>query len=512
MSERPVTLPLGLVLSAALLSACTVGPDYVRPTLPVPAQFSAPPLDTGNFPTPISPVAEFWVGFSDPILSALMTETLSANHELRIALARLEQARALSRQSRRNLAPTVRSQAAYQDARLAADEAPGLPASARDVELISADVTSFWELDLFGRVRRSVEASQAHTQAVAADLHALQISITAELASTYFELRGVQAELGVARRNADNQAETLQLTQARLDAGSGTEFDVARASAQLENSRARIPVLVAAQQVAANRLAVLSGQPPGSLQARLQPVQPIPELPEQVAIGTPSELLRRRPDIQAAERRLASATARIGVTTADLFPRLSLNGVLGSAAANLGDLFTHSAARHQLGAQIDWAFLDLARVRDHIAAADAVAAGQLANYEGTVLLALEETENALLRYQQSRQQSEHLARSLAAAQRAGELARLRFDGGVADFLQVLDSERSLLATESALVSSRTQAATALIAVYRAIAGGWSTAPEPESDHLATGPSRTIKPMNGPTQQAHRQDAKQGPST
>ena len=469
MSERALFQPLGSLLLAASVSACAVGPDYQPHEPPVPAQFSG----TGESTPPAMPVAEFWVGFSDPTLSALVEGALRANHDLRTALASVERSRALNRQSRRDLAPTVEAQAAYTESRLAADEAPGVPAAARETELTSADISSFWELDLFGRVRRSIEASQASLQATEAEFRALQVSIAAEVASSYFELRGLQAQLEVARRNANNQAESLQLTQARLDAGRGTDFDVARARSQLALTQSRIPALEAAERAAAHRLAVLNGQEPGALLSRLKVAAPLPALPAQVAVGTPAELLRRRPDVQAAERRLAARTAMIGVATADLFPRLSLNGVIGTASGDLGQLFSASAEHYRVGPQIGWAFLDLGRVRDRIAAADADAAGQLAAYEGTVLRALEETENALIRYQRSREETAHLHSSVQAAERASELARLRYDGGIADFLQVLDAERTQLQAEDAWAQSRTRGATALVGVYRSVAGGWS---------------------------------------
>ena len=468
MSERALFQPLGSLLLAASVSACAVGPDYQPHAPPVPAQFSG----TGESTPPAMPVAEFWVGFSDPTLSALVEGALRANHDLRTALASVERSRALNRQSRRDLAPTVEAQAAYTESRLAADEAPGVPAAARETELTSADISSFWELDLFGRVRRSIEASQASLQATEAEFRALQVSIAAEVASSYFELRGLQAQLEVARRNANNQAESLQLTQARLDAGRGTDFDVARAKSQLALTQSRIPALEAAERAAAHRLAVLNGQEPGALLSRLKVAAPLPALPAQVAVGTPAELLRRRPDVQAAERRLAARTAMIGVATADLFPRLSLNGVIGTASGDLGQLFSASAEHYRVGPKIGWAFLDLGRVRDRIAAADADAAGQLAAYEGTVLRALEETENALVRYQRSREETAHLHSSVQAAERASELARLRYDGGIADFLQVLDAERTQLQAEDAWAQSRTRGATALVGVYRSVAGGW----------------------------------------
>jgi multidrug efflux system outer membrane protein len=351
-------------------------------------------------------------------------------------------------------------------------QAPGVPRDQRDVNVDSVAADAFWELDLFGRVRRNVQASHADTAAAASDLEALQVSIAAEVARNYFQLRGAQEQLQVAQRNAENQRATLSLTQTRLDAGRGTEFDTARSRAELESTLARIPALEATVAVTMHRLAVLDGRQPGELNAQLQTTTAWPALPQSVAVGTPSELLRRRPDIQAAEQRLASATARVGVATADLFPRVTFGGSFGASATNLGDLFTRDGESYAFGPSISWAFLDLGRVRARIAAADAGAQANLAAYEGTVLRALEETENALIGYARAQREGDHLQESAKAAASAAHLADVRFEGGASDFLQVLDAQRSQLQAEDQLAQSRTRIAIALVSVYKSVSGGW----------------------------------------
>jgi len=457
-----------LVLSAFLLSACAVGPDYVRPQPAAPAQFERADAATET----TEPVAEFWQRFEDPVLTRLVQESLVANHDLRGALARVEQAFALARLQGYDRLPTVTAEGGYTESQTSADQAPGVPAQALETEIYDAGAVAFWELDLFGRVRRSIESSRAEAAAAEADLRALQVSIAAEVARSYFELRGHQEQLRIAQDNAANQRETLNLTELRLKAGRGTEFDTARARAQLESTLSRIPALEADIAATIHRLAVLNGRQPGELRAELEASQPLPVLPATVAVGTPAELLRRRPDIQAAERRLAAATARIGVATADLFPRVTINGAYGSAADSLGDLFSSSTETFAFGPSISWAFLDLGRVRSRIAASDAATDAQLAAYEGTVLRALEEAESALVRYRKTRDESGHLKDAAEASTKAAQMARLRFDAGAADFLQVLDAERSLLSAEDQLAESRTRATTALVAVYRSVAGGW----------------------------------------
>jgi multidrug efflux system outer membrane protein len=474
---RSAAGPALAVALAVIAAGCAVGPDYVRPETPVaPGFHQAEPADAAT-----EPVAQFWRGFHDPLLSRLVETALDANHDLRASLARLDQARALARLSRHDLFPTVTAGGGYTETRASQDQAPGVPREQRDLDLYDANVDAFWELDLFGRARRSAQASRADAQAAAADLAALQVTTAAEVARTYFQLRGVQEQLRVARGNAGNQATTLQLTQARLDAGRGTQFDLARARGQLEFTRSRIPALEAAELGAAHRLAVLDGREPSALLAELQTPQARPPLPQGVAVGTPADLLRRRPDVQAAERRLASATARIGVATADLFPRVTFNGTVGVAASDLGDLFTRDSQTYAFGPAIGWAFLDLGRVRARIDASDAETSGRLALYEGAVLRALEEAENALVGYSRAQREEQSLAESAAASREAAGLARMRFEGGAVDFLHVLDAERSQLEAEDRLAQSQARTATALVAVYKSVAGGW-----PERLPLASG--------------------------
>lgn len=469
---RNATLLAGMTL---VLAACAVGPDYQRPDTPVAPAFNA--QDAAYAAT--EPTAEFWRGFDDPLLAQLVEGAIAHNHDLRVAVGRLEQARAIARLSRKDLFPTITAGAGYTETRASESQAPGLSREQRDGEFYDAGFDAFWELDLFGRARRGAQASRAEAQAIAADLTALQVTVAAEVARAYFELRGLQEQVRVARGNAANQAETLRLTQARLDAGRGTEFDTARARGQLEFTRSRVPALEAAVLATAHRLAVLNGREPTALLADLDAARPLPPLPQAVAVGTPAELLRRRPDVLGAERRLAAATARIGVATADLFPRVTLNGSLGVAATDLGDLFTRDSETYAFGPAIGWAFLDLGRVRDRIAATDAGADAQLAAYEGTVLRALEEAENALVGYGRAQLEAGHLAESAAASARAAALARLRFEGGAADFLHVLDAERSQLEAEDRLAQSQARTSTALVAVYKAVAGGWpERAPPP----------------------------------
>jgi multidrug efflux system outer membrane protein len=340
------------------------------------------------------------------------------------------------------------------------------------VESFLVGFDASWELDFFGRVRRSIEASAADVGTAEASRRDVIVSLMAELARNYFELRGAQNQLAVARQNADNQQQTLDLTIALLNAGRGTELDVSRAEAQLNFTLAIIPSLETTMQQAAHRLGVLIGQEPTVLVSELTVPLPLPALPAMVAIGQPADLLRRRPDIRVAERALAAATARVGVATADLYPRVTVLGGVGLQAGSVVDLFSSGSTTFSIGPNIFWAAFDLGRVRERINAADARTEAALAQYEQRVLLALEETENALVDFNRQQERRDLLATSARASAKAADLARLRYQSGVTDFLTVLDAQRTVLAAQDRLAESETRTATALIAVYKALGGGW----------------------------------------
>lgn len=461
-------LPLAVALAVA---GCAVGPDYEKPATDVGQSFAA--ADAAYAST--EPLRQFWEVFDDATLNSLVGFSLRTNHDLRIALANLNQARALRRETQLDLVPTVTAEASRTKARASADEtATGEPLT---TTLNRGGFDAFWELDLFGRVRRNVEASRASEQAVAADLRAVQVSVAAEVARNYFELRGAQEQFAVAQRNADNQAQTLKIAQVRFEAGRGTEFDTARAQVLLNNTLATLPQLQARIDNTIHRLSVLAGEQPNALRDMLAPTAALPELPRLVQIGKPEDLLRRRPDVKAAERRLASATALIGVAEGDWFPRVSFTGEIGFAA-NSGDRIGDAAtATYAYGPSIQWAALDMGRVQARVNQAKAGEQAALAQYEQAVLRALEETENALVSYRETRRQLDYLHASARASNRATELAHKRFDGGATDFLDVLDSERSQLVVEASLSQARTDAATQLIALYKALGGGWEVAPQ-----------------------------------
>jgi outer membrane protein, multidrug efflux system len=468
---------------AALLAACAVGPDYERPDTPARDTFVS--FEATAYSTEDAR-AQFWTEFRDETLTQLVNDALAANHDLRIALSRFVEARALRRESQYDLIPTITAGGGYSDQLVSRDVSS--PAFPREQELYDAGFDAFWELDLFGRVRRQIEASTAELQSAEATLRDAQVLVTAEVTRTYFELRGQQNQLDVARRNVDNQRTTLELTSARLEAGSGTELDTSRAQAQLSSTLATIAPLEAAVARSIHRLGVLTGRDPAALRDVLSKVQEIPALPQIAAVGDPAGLLRRRPDIRAAERGLAASTARIGVAVADLFPQVTFTGSIGYAADRASALGESGTGTHLIGPGISWVALDLGRVRAQIAGARARNEESLARYEQTVLRALEETENALVTHARARERLTHVAEAARASADAARLARVRFESGVIDFLEVLDSERTQLEAEDRLAQSRTDVATSLVAVYKALGGGWLDVPLPRNAQTAaTGP-------------------------
>lgn len=457
---------------ASILAACAVGPDYHQPDSKAPDTFVG--TDAAQF-NQAEVEREFWKQFNDPQLNALIEEALSANHDVRIAMARLREARALRGEARLDLAPTVTEQASHVDARASERQAPFTGVD-RDQDYYETSFDAFWELDFFGRARRGVEAASAELQAAEANFYGTQVIVTAEVARNYFDLRGTQTQLEVARRNAENQRESLRLTRTRLGAGRGTQLDVSRAQAQLEATLGSIPDLEAAVNRAMLRLAVLAGREPQSLTPELSVAKELPALPHTHSIGTPEALLRRRPDVVAAERQLAASTARIGIAVADLFPRISFVGSWGFDAVDSSDLGNSSSETYAFGPSIRWAAFDLGRVRQRIKQREAASDVALAQYEQTVLRALEETDASLTNYTKSIVKQDHLRASAEASLEAARIARVRFENGATDFLTVLDAERSALQAEDALAQSQTQTATALLSMYKALGGGFRPLP------------------------------------
>jgi outer membrane protein, multidrug efflux system len=458
-------------LLTTALAGCAVGPNYHRPTTTVAKQFPTTDIYSHG-----STQAQFWKQFNDPVLDGMVNDSLTANYDLRIALGRLVQARALRNESLFDLAPTVTASAGYTKQRTPAVEDPF--GGAYTTKLYDAGFDAAWELDFFGGVRRGIQARNAELEGEVASLHDAQVSVIAEVARNYFELRGEQTQLAVARANVKNQQQVLALAQAQREAGSGTDLDVARAQSQLSTTLSTIGPLEAAVSRSIHRLGVLTGRDPDALTEVLSAPHDLPPLPLIVPVGTPEELLRRRADIRAAERNLAASTALVGVAVSNLFPKVTFTGSFGYAAAEPAGFGSAGSRNYIIGPGITWAAFDLGRVRAQVAGARAGAVIALDQYHQTVLNALEETEDALVTHARDRDQLRNAEDAANASATAAKLAEIRYKGGMVDFLSVLDAERTELQTEDALAQSRTETATSLIAVYKALGGGWEGAPLP----------------------------------
>lgn len=470
------------VFFAAIITAgavgCSVGPHYKRPSLAVPAQFTVPsaPGSTAAAGPAGTPDAEFWNSFHDPEMTALVERALTANNDLRSALAHYDAASALWRLSKFDRYPTVTASEDVGRQRLAANQAFGYP---RNYRYANSTINASWELDFFGRIRHNVELQHQQLLASSNDLAAMQVAIVGEAAATYIDLRGQQERLRVAQQNADNELRTVKLIEATYSAGRGTQFDIARARSLYESTTARIPGLLSAIALDEHRLAVLCGQSPDALVSELDVQKPLPDLPERIDPGTPADLIRRRPDVNASENRLHAATEQIGINTADLFPRVNFGGLLGMFQYHSDSAFDGVSPANLAALNIDWSFLDRGRVRARIAASRADGDAQLAQYQQTILLALEEVDNALVRYARSREQNEQLRQAAFDSKRAADLANVRFKEGATGLLDLLDAQRVQLQSEDAYASSHLDSAGAAISLYKSLAGGWpQRAPQP----------------------------------
>ena len=469
---RNLKVQLSLFASMILLSACAVGPNYKTPvTAPVALQ-NAP---AASFST-ANPEAEWWKAFGDPVLDGLVTQALAGNLDIRIAVARVDEARALFKDARLDELPRVTASGGYAKSN---EQQPGSGDERVKSETYQAGFDAGWEIDLFGRVRRGVESARAEAGAAKADLRDAQVTIAAEVARNYLELRGAQARLAVANRNLGTQRETVRLTKVRFDAGAGSPIDVASAQARLNATEAAIPSLITAEKRANYRLCVLIGKRPGELDTVL--VAPLADKDAEVhplitalPIGDAADLLRRRPDIQAAERRLAAQTAKVGVATADLFPRVRVAGFIGFLSGSASGFGNSGSQAWSVAPTVSWPALDLGGAHQRLKAAEARNDASLAVYDQTVLTALEDLENALVGYRQQQAQLVSLTNQAAASRRAAELARIQYKEGGIDFLVLLDAERTLLAAEDSLTVAETGVNTNVVAIYKALGGGWTS--------------------------------------
>ncbi len=454
-------LPSLLVLA---LAACAVGPDYKTPDT-APAKVAA--AAQGSFDRSHLDTI-WWQQFDDPTLNKLVAQSINGNRELRVAFARLKAARAIRDDVSNDAMPVVTSRVSSDQAK---GQQPGITEQRVHSERYDLGLDMAWEIDLFGRIQRQLEASNADQDVAEANLYDLQVTLTAEVVDAYGQLRGAQLRERIARDNLKNQQDSRGVTAQLRDAGVGNELDVVRADARLAAVEASVPQLQAEQVRQRNRIATLLGERPETLSVDLSPSK-LPAISKQLAIGDPTQVLRHRPDVWAAERQLASSTARIGVETADLFPRVSLSGFLGFTAGRGSQIGSSAAKAWALGPSITWAAFDLGSVRARIRGADADAEGALANYEQQVLLALEESENAFSDYDKRQQRLLSIIRQSESSRAAANLASIQYREGTADFLVLLDAERERLSAEDSQAQAEIDLYRGIVAIYKAMGGGW----------------------------------------
>jgi outer membrane protein, multidrug efflux system len=455
-----------IALGTLLLAACAVGPNYRAPQI-------APAVVQNAQSTAFvsqTPEALWWQEFADTELDNLVRRALSANLDLRSAYDRVRAARAVFVERNFDYAPHVQLDGTYSHFD---QQQPGFGPGRINAQSDSLGFDAAWEIDLFGHVRRSVEAARDDLGAERANYQDAQVTVAAEVARNYFELRGAQKRLAVARENLATEHQTLELTQLLDEAGRGSELDVQRSRARLKATEATIPPLEAAEKQAGYRLAVLIAERPGQLDEELRPAA-IATYAKALPVGDTTLLLRRRPDVRAAERQLAAATARVGVATADLFPRVNVTGFVGFLSGDVGRLFgtgsNDNARAWSITPTVSWAAFDFGSVRARLRASQAQSDAAAANYEKVVLTALEDTENSFVAYSSGQAQLKSLNEQAQASRRAAELAEIQYREGVADFLVLLDAQRTQLDAEDSVAQAETAVNVSVVAIYKALGG------------------------------------------
>jgi multidrug efflux system outer membrane protein len=462
-------LPAGLLGLAGLLTIAAAGPDYIRPVAPPSA--TLPFLGAPAAPvTAAEPEDAWWRLYQDPVLDKLVADALAANTDLRAAVANLDKARASLREARSDRLPQTDVSAGATYGR--APQSQRSPGAKREDWSYDAGLSIGYEVDLFGRVSRSVEAARGDTQAAEAARDAVRVAIVAETARAYADASSAAERLTVAQRTLELLDRTVTLTGKRFEAGRTSKLDVSRASALREQQRATLPPLRAQRDAALFRLATLTGRTPADLPAEVGQRRTTLRLDRPIPVGDGRGLLARRPDIREAERRLAAETARIGIATADLYPRITLGGSIGSTGPSLGDMFGGGPLRWLLGPLLSWNFPNQEAGRARIAQARASTQAALAGFDGTVLRALQETETALSTYAHELERQQALREAASQALTAATISRAQLREGRVDFLTVLDAERTSAEADADLAESDARVADAQVELFRALGGGW----------------------------------------
>lgn len=460
----------GLLVMGSL-SGCMLGPDYHQETPAVPDHWQANVSSQANLDP--ETLKSWWKNFNDAGLDSLMNRALTNNLDVKMALARIEEARAERRGNRAELFPSVNATAGVQRQE---NPFPGL-ASGIKYDLFEIGFDALWEIDLFGRQRRRLEAASADLDGANQEYRQALVILTAEVARNYIDYRSLQRQLHITRGNLESQRHTLSLTEKLFNEGVGTRHDVVRARAQTEATEAQIPALEAAQIAAQRQLEVLLGQQPGTLSEELATDSPLPQAPAQQLLTSPAETIRNRPDIHVVERQLAAATAMQGAAIAELFPKISLSAFLGLRNTDIETLFKSASFSYGTAANLMQPLLNFGKIQAGIDLAEAKQKEAYLAYQKAVLAALQDTETALTHYLKEEIRRQSLARSVADMQESVRLSQLRYHEGVISFLDVLDAQRALYLAEIELARSEAATSTHLIAVYKSMGGGANAAQE-----------------------------------
>lgn len=503
-----------LILIAA---GCTVGPDYKKPEVKVPNQYGAAGASEATTKPSQTPVhdARWWSTFHDPVLNSLVERAVQSNHDIRIAQARIREAREQRRIANSAFWPEVGTQGSYRRSHSSENTGGGGGSFSigtggtggtggggtgggtggstggtafsfgnddEDSDLTQVGFDASWEIDVFGGSRRNAEASRADFEAQQNNLRNTLVTLLGDVATNYIQARGLQRQITLTRKNLKSQQDTLELTRSRFRAGLTSDLDVAQAEASVATTAAQLPSQERQYRQAVHRLGVLLGQEPNAVARELDNHAPIPQAPETLPVGLPSDLLRRRPDVMAAERQLAASTARIGVAVAELFPRFSLTGGLGLQSSQGEDLFEGDSLFWNIGPSVRWPIFSAGRLRANVRVEEARQEAALATYEQAVLRSLEDVENSMVAFEQEQVRRQKLNDAVEANRRAVSLANELYARGLGDFLDVLVAERALNAAEEQLAVSETTVSTNLVALYKALGGGWETfEPQPAAN-------------------------------
>ena len=481
-----------LVMSTGLLSGCAVGPDYRRPDALLPDRYLTQPRGAANITAHPLVSAAWWDGFDDPLLSSFVSRALAQNLDLAQASAQLAQARAGADAATAALLPAgnidAQTARAHQSVETplgqVLNSAPGYDRYGNSYE---ANLTASWELDVFGGLRRSRQAALAEYQASQAGVAAARLAVAARTADTYITIRGLQARLAITRRQVQTRQDLLEKVQLLYERGLSPEYEVRQIEAELLQVQATVPILQTGLDAAMNALDVMLGVPPGTHRSSLAEAGPIPHTPELASTGTPADLLRRRPDLIVAERRLAASNARIGVAISEYYPKLSLSALLGSATAvSSGNLFTGGASQSAGVLGLRWRLFDFGRVNARISQTKGQEAEALAAYRQSVLRATEDVENAFSSLANRETQAAMLDKGEAALASARQSSFASYSKGAASLIEVLRADEKMLQVADANAQAKVESAQAAVAVFKALGGGWQappTTPEEEKIHM-----------------------------